>query len=137
MSISLNKLHKTHKVRKMHRIHKMHLTKQSYVTKARARSVNQLIIDLLSSNIEITINELIKHIISGKIFIPAYLNTNFYDITTYNVISDTVQDLTLSEQELNDINVNLDKHSQYIYKDITFTKASFSIYISIMLIPTA
>lgn len=114
MSNSLNKLHKMHKI---------HLSKQSYVTKVRARSINQLTIDLLTSNIEITINELIKYILSGKIFIPAYLNTNFYDVTTYNVISDTIQDLTLSEQELDNINTNLNKHSQFIYKDITFTKA--------------
>ena len=111
MSNSLNKLHQ------------IHLSKQSYVTKVRARSVNQLTIDLLTSNIKITINELIKYILSGKIFIPAYLNTNFYDVTTYNVISDTIQDLTLSEQELDNINTNLNKHSQFIYKDITFTKA--------------
>lgn len=114
MSNSLNKLHKMHKI---------HLSKQSYVTKVRARSVNQLTIDLLTSNIEITINELIKYILSGKIFIPAYLNTNFYDVTTYNAISDTIQDLTLSKQELDNINTNLNKHSQFIYKDITFTKA--------------
>lgn len=114
MSISLSKEHK---------LYKIHLTKQSYTTKVRARSANQLTIDLLTSNIEITINELIKYILSQKIFIPAYLNTNFYDVTTYDIISDTIQDLVLSKQELDNINTNLNKHSQYIYRDITFTKA--------------
>ena len=102
---------------------KIHISKYQYKDKVRAKTANQLLIDLMTSTKDISISEFIQEILNFKMFIPAYLNTPFIDTSTYNIINDTYNNLILSEDELNNISINLDKHSQYRYKDIIFTKS--------------
>lgn len=108
---------------------KVHITKYSYPNKVRAKIASKLIIDLLTSNQDLPINEIINNILDKKIIIPANLSTCFYDINSYNILNDTINSLVLSEHEINNINEHLNNVSVYQYKDINFSKALLKIII--------
>lgn len=102
---------------------KVHISTYRYPTKARAKTAGKLICDLLSSCQDVSINMIIQNILSQKVIIPAELSTYFYDINSYNLLNDSISNLILSVDELNDIVNCLNKHSQYVYKDINFSKS--------------
>ena len=75
---------------------KIHISKYQYKDKVRAKTANQLLIDLMTSTKDISISEFIQEILNFKMFIPAYLNTPFIDTSTYNIINDTYNNLIFS-----------------------------------------
>ena len=102
---------------------KVRLSQYMYKIKARARVTGKLVEDLLVSSQDLSVSEIVQELLYYKVIIPANLSTNFYDADSYNSLTDTVNDLTLSKQELDDINEQINQHSPYQYKNINFTKA--------------
>ena len=94
---------------------KIHISKDTYINKVRARGTEKLISDLLNSQVDVDNSQFIKYLIDGYIVIPCELSNIFTDMDN--------KPLLLAREELEYINVRLNKHSNFNYKDINFTKA--------------